>query len=86
MEPNDVVEAQQTSIIVVYLGIIICLVFTLSVNYIKDMQSFLHKKWDIQNATPADYTVKLQISDSQYSTFLLTQADKDKDEAVPLHK
>lgn len=32
--------------------------------------SFSYKKWDIDTCTPADFTIKMHISDTQYQNYL----------------
>ena len=63
------VFAKQTSVMVIFLGIIMSLIFYLAVRYLSDIQDFLYKKWDIKNVTPADFTVKMHITDEQYQNY-----------------
>lgn len=66
---DEIVFAKQTSVMTIFLGMIMSLIFTGSINYLEHIQVFLYKKWDITTATPADFTIKLNISDSQYSNY-----------------
>jgi nucleoside recognition membrane protein YjiH len=48
---------------VVFIGILMAMIFILAVGYLSNLQKFLYKKWDINTATPADFTIKMEITD-----------------------
>ena len=41
---------------------IMALIFSLSVRYLDEIQTFLYKKWDINTATPADFTINWTLA------------------------
>lgn len=53
----------------IFLGCLMSLIFISAVYYLKEIQKFLYKKWDINTATPADFTIKMQISQEQYNAY-----------------
>jgi len=69
---------------VIFLGMLMALIFSLAVRYLTDIQKFLYKKWDINTATPADFTIKLDISDSQYENYL--ESMKNGEYSKPLNE
>lgn len=54
---DEFIFAKQTSCMVIFLGLLMALIFSLSVRYLDEIQTFLFKKWDINTATPADFTI-----------------------------
>lgn len=69
VEKDDLVVAKKTSVIVVFIGMLMSLIFYLVVRFWQDMQDAEYKKWDIDTCTPADYTIKMSITDKQYETY-----------------
>lgn len=55
---------------VIFLGMIMGLMYSLAVDYLGKIQVFSYKKWDIDTCTPADYTIKIKISEKQYANYL----------------
>lgn len=59
VEQYDLVAARKTSVIVVFIGMLMSLIFYLVVRFWQDTQDAEYKKWDIDTCTPADYTIKM---------------------------
>lgn len=62
VDQEELIFAKQTVVMVIFLGMLMALKFTLAINYLEKKQAFSYKKWDIDTCTPADYTVKLSIN------------------------
>lgn len=67
---KEAITARQVAVMAIFLGMLMSLIFTLAVDYLKELQKFLYKKWDINTATPADFTIKMKISQEQYDNYL----------------
>lgn len=70
LSKDEVTFAQQTVVMTIFMGMIISVVFNVSITYLDKIQTYTYKKWDIDTCTPADYTVKMEISQEHYDKYL----------------
>jgi len=54
---------------VIFIGMIISVVYMSAIDYLSEIQGFMYKQWDMDTCTPADYTIQIKISDSQYEYY-----------------
>lgn len=59
-------DAQKAALFAVFIGLLMTLKFTAALSYLQKMLSHQYKKWDVDTCTPADYTIKLKISEVMY--------------------
>ena len=57
-------------ITIVFIGLLICLCFTMMLTYLDKTNKIDYKLWDLTTCTPADYTVELRIPLDTYKKYL----------------
>lgn len=66
-------DAQKAALFAVFIGLLMTLKFTAALSYLQKMLGHQYKQWDVETCTPADYTIKLKISEGMYRSSTLDE-------------
>jgi len=69
VKSTDLMKAQNTGLWSLLMGLLITLTLTTALKYLNKVNEIEYKQWDISTCTPADYTIKMKISEAMYKTY-----------------
>lgn len=74
--------AQRTGLWSILMGLLITVTLVTSLKYLRSVNDIEYKQWDIATCTPADYTVKMKISQKMYDNYKAQHSHTPLDELI----
>lgn len=75
LEPTVVTRNRMVGILIVFIGILMALCYSLVLDYLEKTSKVDFKVWDLNTCTVADYSVELQLPDKVWFTYLDQKAN-----------
>lgn len=67
---SRLLDKKLDSLLITCLGVLISLLFLITIYYLSKSNDIDYKLWDVKTVTPADFTVEYLISEKAWKTFL----------------
>ena len=75
LEPAAIKRNKEVAILFVFIGIVMSLLYSQVLNYLEKVSKIDFKQWDLNTCTVADYSIKLQLPEQLWSTYLDRKAE-----------